>query len=112
MPPVPIAPYAVSKLAGEGHCRSFWQVYGLETVALRYFNVFGPRQDPALPVRGSDPDVRHRFSRWPAPDHPRGRRAVPRLHLHRERGRGNSPGRQADGVAGETFNVASGSGSP
>ncbi len=45
--PVPIAPYAVSKLAGEGHCRSFWHVYGLETVALRYFNVFGPRQDPA-----------------------------------------------------------------
>ncbi|HZA88855.1 MAG TPA: NAD-dependent epimerase/dehydratase family protein [Solirubrobacterales bacterium] len=44
--PLPIAPYAVSKLAGEGYCRSFTQVYGLETVALRYFNVFGPRQDP------------------------------------------------------------------
>jgi UDP-glucose 4-epimerase len=46
MPTVPIAPYAVSKLAGEGYCRSFNLVYGLETVALRYFNVFGPRQDP------------------------------------------------------------------
>ena len=45
--PLPIAPYAVSKLAGEGHCRSVWHVYGLETVSLRYFNVFGPRQDPA-----------------------------------------------------------------
>jgi nucleoside-diphosphate-sugar epimerase len=44
--PAPISPYAVSKLAGEGYCRSFFQVYGLETVALRYFNVFGPRQDP------------------------------------------------------------------
>jgi UDP-glucose 4-epimerase len=43
---LPIAPYAVSKLAGEGYCRSFSEVYGLETVALRYFNVFGPRQDP------------------------------------------------------------------
>lgn len=43
---VPISPYAVAKLAGEGYCRSFAQVYGLETVALRYFNVFGPRQDP------------------------------------------------------------------
>jgi nucleoside-diphosphate-sugar epimerase len=42
----PIAPYAVSKLAGEGYCRSFTNVYGLDTVALRYFNVFGPRQDP------------------------------------------------------------------
>jgi len=44
--PAPISPYAVTKLAGEGYCRSFFEVYGLETVALRYFNVFGPRQDP------------------------------------------------------------------
>jgi nucleoside-diphosphate-sugar epimerase len=44
--PMPISPYAVAKLAGEGYCRSFTEVYGLETVALRYFNVFGPRQDP------------------------------------------------------------------
>jgi UDP-N-acetylglucosamine/UDP-N-acetyl-alpha-D-glucosaminouronate 4-epimerase len=42
----PISPYGVSKLAAEGYCRAFAQVYGLETVALRYFNVFGPRQDP------------------------------------------------------------------
>jgi UDP-glucose 4-epimerase len=44
--PQPISPYAVAKLAGEGFCRSFHDVFGLETVALRYFNVFGPRQDP------------------------------------------------------------------
>jgi UDP-glucose 4-epimerase len=43
---MPISPYAVAKLAGEGYCRSFWKVYGLETVCLRYFNIFGPRQDP------------------------------------------------------------------
>ncbi len=43
---LPISPYAVAKLAGEGYCRSFHQVFGLETVSLRYFNVFGPRQDP------------------------------------------------------------------
>jgi nucleoside-diphosphate-sugar epimerase len=42
----PISPYAVAKVAAEGYCRSFASVYGLETVALRYFNVFGPRQDP------------------------------------------------------------------
>lgn len=46
LPTVPISPYAVAKLAGEGYCRSFSEVYGLETVALRYFNVFGARQDP------------------------------------------------------------------
>jgi UDP-glucose 4-epimerase len=43
----PLSPYAVSKLAGEHYCRAASEVYGLETVALRYFNVFGPRQDPA-----------------------------------------------------------------
>jgi UDP-glucose 4-epimerase len=43
----PISPYAVSKLAGEKYCLAFREVYGLSTVALRYFNVFGPRQDPA-----------------------------------------------------------------
>ncbi|MBU1626818.1 SDR family oxidoreductase [bacterium] len=42
----PFSPYAVSKLAGENYCKVFSHVYGLETVALRYFNVFGPRQDP------------------------------------------------------------------
>jgi nucleoside-diphosphate-sugar epimerase len=45
-PTIPISPYATAKLAGEGYARSFHSVYGLETVALRYFNVFGPRQDP------------------------------------------------------------------
>lgn len=44
--PAPMSPYAVSKLASEGFCRSFTNVYGLDTVALRYFNVYGPRQDP------------------------------------------------------------------
>ncbi len=46
MPPNPLSPYAVAKLTGEYYCRVFTTVYGLETVVLRYFNVFGPRQDP------------------------------------------------------------------
>jgi UDP-glucose 4-epimerase len=46
MTPSPLSPYAVSKLAGEQYLRVFSEVYGLKTVALRYFNVFGPRQDP------------------------------------------------------------------
>jgi len=45
--PMPLAPYAVSKLAAEQYCRVFTAVYGLETVSLRYFNVFGRHQDPA-----------------------------------------------------------------
>jgi UDP-glucose 4-epimerase len=47
MLPCPKSPYAASKLTGEYYCRTFTEVYGLETVCLRYFNVFGPRQDPA-----------------------------------------------------------------
>lgn len=49
MPTHPKSPYAVAKLAGEHYARSFPDVFGLETVALRYFNVFGPRQDPDSP---------------------------------------------------------------
>jgi UDP-glucose 4-epimerase len=44
--PAPLSPYAAAKLAGEFYCQAFWTSFGLETVALRYFNVFGPRQDP------------------------------------------------------------------
>lgn len=47
MLPTPKSPYAVSKLTGEYYCRVFAEVYGLKTVALRYFNVYGPRQDPS-----------------------------------------------------------------
>jgi len=47
--PSPISPYAAAKLAGEMYCQAFAATYGLETVGLRYFNVFGPRQDPASP---------------------------------------------------------------
>ena len=52
MLPDPRSPYAVHKLAGEMYLRTFWESYGLETVALRYFNVFGPRQDPKSPYSG------------------------------------------------------------
>ncbi len=47
--PSPLSPYAVAKLTGEYYCHAFYRTYGLETVCLRYFNVFGPRQDPASP---------------------------------------------------------------
>jgi len=52
MTPDPISPYAVAKLASECYMISFYRCYGLETVALRYFNIFGPRQDPSSPYSG------------------------------------------------------------
>jgi UDP-glucose 4-epimerase len=52
MPPNPISPYATAKLASEYYMTSFYRCYGLETVCLRYFNVFGPRQDPTSPYSG------------------------------------------------------------
>jgi UDP-glucose 4-epimerase len=47
MPPNPLSPYALQKYIGEQYARLFFQLYGLETVSLRYFNIFGPKQDPA-----------------------------------------------------------------
>lgn len=52
MVPQPISPYAVQKLTGELYMQSYWRVYGLETVCLRYFNIFGPRQDPSSAYSG------------------------------------------------------------
>ena len=52
MLPEPLSPYAVAKLVGEHYCQVFTRVYGLETVSLRYFNVFGPRQDPSSTYSG------------------------------------------------------------
>ena len=46
MPPNPLSPYALQKYVGEQYCRLFYELYGLETISLRYFNIFGPRQDP------------------------------------------------------------------
>jgi nucleoside-diphosphate-sugar epimerase len=69
MPERPLSPYAITKLAGERYLRTFADIYGLPTVGLRYFNVFGPRQDPngayaavipkfiALAMRGESPQI-------------------------------------------------------
>jgi nucleoside-diphosphate-sugar epimerase len=52
MPTSPLSPYALQKLVGEQYCQLFTTLYGLETVSTRYFNVFGPRQDPGSPYSG------------------------------------------------------------
>jgi nucleoside-diphosphate-sugar epimerase len=52
MPSHPLSPYALQKVVGEQYLQMFTQLYGLETVSIRYFNVFGPRQDPASPYSG------------------------------------------------------------
>jgi UDP-glucose 4-epimerase len=52
MPPNPLSPYALQKLVGEQYMQLFTRLYGLETVTIRYFNVFGPRQDPGSPYSG------------------------------------------------------------
>ena len=52
MRPDPLSPYAVAKLTGEYYCQAFYNVFGLETLSLRYFNVFGPRQNPASMYSG------------------------------------------------------------
>jgi UDP-glucose 4-epimerase len=67
MPPQPMSPYAVSKLAGEYYCSCFARVYGLMTISLRYFNVFGPRQDPTSQYAAAIPAFVSRMIRGQRP---------------------------------------------
>jgi nucleoside-diphosphate-sugar epimerase len=68
MPADPLSPYAASKLIGECYCRLFHQLYGFETVALRYFNVFGPRQDPASTYAAVVPKFIERLTQGAPPE--------------------------------------------
>ena len=88
MQPDPISPYGVTKYVGELYAQVFGRVYGLENASLRYFNVFGPRQDPTSQYSG----VLSRFMlaviEGEAAGDIRGRRAVARFHVHgKHRGR-------------------------
>ena len=81
-------PYAASKLAGEAYCRSWWLSFGVPTVSLRYFNVYGPGQDPANEYAAVVPRFVMACLTWTPARGPRRRRAVSRLHVHRRRRRG------------------------
>jgi UDP-glucose 4-epimerase len=108
MPPNPISPYAVSKLTGENYCRIFYSIYGLETVCLRYFNVFGPRQDPASQYSAVIPKFTHIMLN--------GNRPI--IYGNGEQSRdftyvdnvvqANLLACEAEDIAGELFNVACG----
>src|SRR5213083_757609 len=104
----PLSPYALSKSVGEQYCRLFYELYGLETVCLRYFNVFGPRQDPKSEYAAVIP----RFILW-------GLRGKP-LEVHGDGAQSrdftyidnaveaNLLAARAAGVGGEVFNVGCG----
>src|SRR3954454_2490746 len=108
MIPLPLSPYAVAKLAGEGYCRSFHEVFGLETVALRYFNVFGPRQDPLSQYAAVIPNF---IAALLASEQPvvygDGEQARDFTFVENVV-EGNLLAMTADGVAGKAYNVASG----
>ena len=107
MPPNPLSPYALQKLVAEQYCRMFTTLYGFETVTTRYFNVFGPRQDPGSPYSG----VISLFStavldgRQPI-IYGDGTQTMDFVHVH-DIARANVTAAKCD-VTDEVFNVASG----
>ena len=99
--PQPISPYAVSKLAAEQYARAFATVYGLETVSLRYFNVFGPRQDPTSQYSGVVPRFMRLAIEGGRPVVFGDGRAVARLHLRGQRRRRDPERRHGRGRVGQ-----------
>jgi len=104
----PIAPYAVAKLAAERYCVSFSRVYGLETVALRYFNVFGPRQDPTSQYAAVVPRFIARIAAGdPVPIYGDGAQSRDFTYVANVV-RGNILASEAAGVSGAVLNLATG----
>jgi len=105
----PISPYGVSKLAGENYCFSFAKTFGLETVSLRYFNVFGPRQNPESKYSAAVPALLSRMLHDKPP--------IVEWDGHQARDftyvknvvDANLKAAVTEGISGETFNVACGS---
>ena len=84
-PTNPLSPYALQKLVGEQYMQLFLRLYGLETVTIRYFNVFGPRQDPSSAYSGVISVFLRALDGRLGAHHSRRRRADARLHVRRER---------------------------
>jgi UDP-N-acetylglucosamine/UDP-N-acetyl-alpha-D-glucosaminouronate 4-epimerase len=108
MATLPISPYAVAKLAGEGYCRAFGEVYGLESVAIRYFNVFGPRQDPRSQYAAVIPNFVAAMIRGESPlIHGDGEQSRDFTYV-RNVVDANLLAAEAAGIAGRVYNVACG----
>ena len=109
LPSNPISPYAVAKLAAEHYCRTFARLYGLETVSLRYFNVFGPRQDPDSKYSAVIPRfLEQGLNHEPLEVHGDGLQSRDFTYIDNVV-LGNLLAMDAPGVSGEVFNVACGS---
>jgi UDP-glucose 4-epimerase len=108
MPPNPLSPYAVSKIAAEYYFQVFNRVYGLETVCLRYFNVFGPRQDPASQYSAVIPKFIKAISRDQSPiifgDGSQSRDFTYVYNVVHA----NLLAAETPGISGEVFNIACG----
>ena len=104
----PISPYGVSKLAGENYCCAFSATFGLETVSLRYFNVFGPRQDPESKYSACIPALLSRMLNGKAPivdwDGKQSRDFTYVFNV----AEANLKAAVTEGISGEVFNVACG----
>lgn len=106
--PDPISPYAVSKLAAEKYCKAFYEVYGLETVCLRYFNVFGSNQDPNSQYSAAIPKFITAILNGDRPTvYGDGEQSRDFTYVQNVV-EANLLACEAEGVAGETFNIACG----
>lgn len=107
-PTHPLSPYAVAKLAGEHYCSAFTEVYGLETVRLRYFNVFGPRQPPGSPYSAVIPLFLEAIRAGTRPViHGDGLQSRDFTYVENVV-RANLLAAEAEGVIGKVYNVACG----
>ena len=108
MPTRPISPYAVSKLAAEHYCQTFARLYGVETVSLRYFNVFGPRQNPESKYSAVIPRfLAQALAGEPLEVHGDGEQSRDFTYIDNVV-QANLRAMEASGVSGEIFNVACG----
>ncbi len=108
MRPVPKSPYAASKLVGEHYCRAFSELFGLETICLRYFNVFGSRQDPTSQYAAVVPLFITALLRGqPVTVHGDGRQSRDFTYVYNNV-QANLLAAQASGVSGGVFNIACG----
>ena len=106
--PQPASPYAITKYVGECYCRVFTQVFGLETVALRYFNIFGPRQNPTSQYSAVIPKFVHAYLRGNSPTIEGDGEQSRDFTYIANAIHANLLACHAEGVAGEVFNIGCG----